>query len=552
MAGILNANAAQSFFPGSLFANNEPGVWYDPSDMATLFQDAAGTTPVTAVEQPVGLVLDKSRQQTFETRRNIVNYSERFDNAYWSVSGVAKTANAATDPLGNTTADRILGGGSNCFMRPSGVGMNVTEQYTFSCYCKSDAGRWITLRNLAIPSEPFAWFDVIDGIVGTVQSGITAAILSVGGGWFRCSVTGTTKTSFGATFDSAEISPRNGDNVNTADASSSFYVWGAQVELGSSATDYQATTTLPTSWAGNHASQSTSTARPVLSARINLLANTDTLATQSVTTVATNYTLRFEGAGTITLSGTATGTFSAGTHTVTCTAGTLTLTVSGAVNNADLRVANDGVGLPVYQRVGAGTAGTSSASGSADYDTAGFPRYLRFDGTDDFLVTGTITPGVDKAQVFAGVRKLSDAATGFVLESSVNINSNNGSINFRAPETVGTSQNYRWISKGTSLGDAPSATGSYPAPTTNVLCGIGDISGDLATLRVNSTQVAQSTADQGTGNYLAYPLYIGRRGGTSLPFNGRIYSLAVRFGANLTDAQIAQTETWVNSKTRAF
>lgn len=44
----------------SLFSNNEQGVWFDPSDLSTLFQDSAGTTPVTAVEQPVGRILDKS------------------------------------------------------------------------------------------------------------------------------------------------------------------------------------------------------------------------------------------------------------------------------------------------------------------------------------------------------------------------------------------------------------------------------------------------------------------------------------------------------------
>lgn len=43
----------------SLFINNEQGAWYDPSDLSTLYQDAAGTTPVTAVEQTVGLMLDK-------------------------------------------------------------------------------------------------------------------------------------------------------------------------------------------------------------------------------------------------------------------------------------------------------------------------------------------------------------------------------------------------------------------------------------------------------------------------------------------------------------
>ena len=36
------------------------GAWFDPEDLSTMFQDAAGTTPVTALEQPVGLWLDKS------------------------------------------------------------------------------------------------------------------------------------------------------------------------------------------------------------------------------------------------------------------------------------------------------------------------------------------------------------------------------------------------------------------------------------------------------------------------------------------------------------
>jgi len=44
-----------------LFANGEQGFWYDPSDMGTMFQDAAGTTAVNASGQPLGLVLDKSK-----------------------------------------------------------------------------------------------------------------------------------------------------------------------------------------------------------------------------------------------------------------------------------------------------------------------------------------------------------------------------------------------------------------------------------------------------------------------------------------------------------
>lgn len=43
-----------------LFANNEQGFFYDPNDLSTMFQDAAGTIPVTGTGQPVGLIRDKS------------------------------------------------------------------------------------------------------------------------------------------------------------------------------------------------------------------------------------------------------------------------------------------------------------------------------------------------------------------------------------------------------------------------------------------------------------------------------------------------------------
>lgn len=44
-----------------LFSNGERGVWYDPKDISTMYQDSSGTTPVTGDAQPVGLILDKSK-----------------------------------------------------------------------------------------------------------------------------------------------------------------------------------------------------------------------------------------------------------------------------------------------------------------------------------------------------------------------------------------------------------------------------------------------------------------------------------------------------------
>jgi hypothetical protein len=56
-----------TFSPPSLFASGEKGVWFDASDLSTLFQDAAGTVPVTTVGQPVGKWLDKSGNNNHAT-----------------------------------------------------------------------------------------------------------------------------------------------------------------------------------------------------------------------------------------------------------------------------------------------------------------------------------------------------------------------------------------------------------------------------------------------------------------------------------------------------
>jgi hypothetical protein len=166
--------------------------------------------------------------------------------------------------------------------------------------------------------------------------------------------------------------------------------------------------------------------------------------------------------------------------------------------------------------------------------------YLSFDGVDDFMVTPSIDfTGTDKMSVFAGVRKI--GVDGVVAELSASSGSNNGAFLLYTP-----SNNYRFDSRGT-LGVIASASG-FLQPITNVVTGIGNISGDNATLRVNGAQVAQNTGDQGTGNFGNYPLYIGSRAGTSLRFNGHIYSLIVR-GALTADNLLNQTETYVASKT---
>ena len=56
------------FDPLVLFTGGKQGVWYDPSDLSTLFQDVAGTVPVTTNDNPVGKILDKSGNNNHATQ----------------------------------------------------------------------------------------------------------------------------------------------------------------------------------------------------------------------------------------------------------------------------------------------------------------------------------------------------------------------------------------------------------------------------------------------------------------------------------------------------
>jgi hypothetical protein len=194
--------------------------------------------------------------------------------------------------------------------------------------------------------------------------------------------------------------------------------------------------------------------------------------------------------------------------------------------------------IPGYHRVQA------TPSQAPKYKTDGTLHWLLYDGTDDGAVTPTINWGTDEVAICAGVTKSSDAAAGAFAELSATSASNNGTFAMLAPASAAA--NYYWRSKGT--GDANMTVTTYTAPTTNVLTGQGKIATDLATLRADGAQVGTSATDQGTGNYGNYPLYFGRRGGASLPFNGKEHQTVI--GSRLLSAsELAKLETYVAAKT---
>jgi hypothetical protein len=215
--------------------------------------------------------------------------------------------------------------------------------------------------------------------------------------------------------------------------------------------------------------------------------------------------------------------------------------------------------------VGDPVAGMTDLSGRGNHATqatlaqrpilrqSGALFYLECDGTDDGMVTSSINfTATDKMSVFAGAQKLSDAAAAIVVELSADINSNAGSFYLSAPNTSGTGEQYATTSRGAAAlatGQVSLATANtVPAPDTAVLTGLHDIAGDSSILRRNGTAYTAGTADKGAGNFGNYPLFIGRRNGASLPFNGRIYSMIV-LGRTATPAEITATEAYIALKT---
>jgi hypothetical protein len=555
----------QTYSPSLLFAAGEQGAWYDPSDMTTMFQDNIGTTPVTGTGQTVGLLLDKSKGLVLGSE---LVPSQDLSSASW-VSGGAFGNYAGSTATSDTITTTGISGG---------------RRYRFAC----------------TPGQTFR-MSCVAAMIGTA----TAALLSFSFGnssavLIQEGAAASTTSTTGAALSVVAIAP----------ASSAFCEVIIRAN-GPSGSQARFTNISVRELAGNHAVQATAANRPMygvhpFGGRRNLLerteefdnaywskvgttaisanttaapdgnltadtmsgasgnpATTSTNTLERVATVASSTTYTFScyvagaGSGTIraTLRDASTGAVVSTDQSLSGSFSrvSVTITTGAATTQVNVRLGNTSGNVVIWgAQLETGSTATAYQKVTTQYDVteAGVASvsYLAFDGVDDFMVTPTITPGIDKAQIFAGLRKLSDAAAGAVAE--LGIGTDNGRFGLFAPVSSATA-NYAFSSRGT-ITATPTSPSSFASPITSVLTGVGDISGDVARLRINGTQVAEALTDQGTGNYLAYPLYIGRRGGTTLPLNGQLYSLVVRFGANLDATTISNTETWVAGKTGAY
>jgi hypothetical protein len=147
---------------------------------------------------------------------NLVQYSEDFANAAWTKVNATITANSTTAPNGTNTATKFE---SIAAGQPQLV-QSFTGVNTISIYAKAG-----NISSFSIWIGSAVTFDLSSG---TVTAG-TATMENVGNGWYRCIISSTNAGAFNPFF--------------SASASGQFiYIWGAQVNIGSTAKPYFPTT----------------------------------------------------------------------------------------------------------------------------------------------------------------------------------------------------------------------------------------------------------------------------------------------------------------------
>lgn len=181
---------------------------------------------------------------TTPASKNLLTFTEEFANAAWTKTNATVTANSVAAPDGLMTADTLVESAATAnHVASAGVTLTAVA-HVFSIHLKKGSGAtapdWVQLYTGGTSTQ-YANFNLSTGATGNVAAGSTASITPLGGGWYRCSLTFTPGSSGAA---SVVIAFTNNADTTTRGPSyagavtSDVFLWGAQLETGSTATSY--------------------------------------------------------------------------------------------------------------------------------------------------------------------------------------------------------------------------------------------------------------------------------------------------------------------------
>jgi hypothetical protein len=191
-----------------------------------------------------------------ESRTNLITYSEDITDSAWARVGmslVSEGADAIVAPDGTQTADTVTENNSTGTHYLAFTTNAVSANWTLSAFIKKkDDGVQVQLRPYGLGNnKAWATFDPANGSLlysgGVALEGTSTT--DVGNGWYRVSMTCNTAlgSADGGMF--AFVNGASGEFPSYTGQNRSFYIWGAQLEVGSFPTSYMKTS-------GNTASRS--------------------------------------------------------------------------------------------------------------------------------------------------------------------------------------------------------------------------------------------------------------------------------------------------------
>lgn len=163
---------------------------------------------------------------------NLLLQSQTFDNAAWTKSGGAVTANTTTAPDGTSTADVFIENTANSQHQVYQNANTTAGPAVFSIYAKLASGSRYLVVYPQGGTVGNAVFDLSNGTI-TYSSGaayLGSSIMPVGNGWYRCAVSWTASALSSFLTCYLSNAPTNPAPSYLGDGTSGIFIWGAQLE----------------------------------------------------------------------------------------------------------------------------------------------------------------------------------------------------------------------------------------------------------------------------------------------------------------------------------